>query len=157
MKGPAVITMMTVSALLVTGCGSDDEGDALSTQEWSEAANAICVDVKADENAIPTPQTLEEFASASDQFIALDQQAVAELEDLGLPEGEDAAKADAIVKAFDEFTAAREEVLDAIIEGGSLDELTPEAQTSADAFQTALEEVNQLTQDFGLTDCLVEP
>ncbi len=104
-----------------------------------------------------TVSALEELISASDQIIALDQQAVAELKDLGLPEGDDAAKADAIVKAFDEFTGAREDVLNAIIEGGSIDELTPEAQTSAEAFQTALEDVNQLTQDFGLTDCLVEP
>jgi hypothetical protein len=154
MTSPSVIAMTMVSALLVTSCASDS--DALSTQEWIEAANAICVDVKADENAIPTPQTIEELTTASDQIIELDQQAVAELKDLGLPGGDDAAKADAIVEAFDDFSAAREEVLNAVIAGGSIDELTPEAETLANAFQTALENVNQLTQDFGLSDCLVE-
>jgi hypothetical protein len=156
MARPYVITMMLVPTVLVTGCGSDHGSDALTTQEWIVAANAICVDVKADEAAIPTPQSLEEFTVASDQFIELDQRAVAELEALGLPEGDDADAADAVVKAFDEFSAAREGVVNAVVEGGSLDQLTSEAQALANDFQTALENLNQLTQDFGLTECLVE-
>jgi hypothetical protein len=156
MANPWVIATMMMSALLVTGCGSDGETDALSTQEWIEEVNAICVEVKADQSAIPPPQTLEEFTSSSDQIIVLDQQAVAKLKELGLPDGDDAVKADVIVQAFDEFIAAREEVVDAVIAGGSISELSPEAQTRVEAFQTALENVNQLTQDFGLTDCLVE-
>lgn len=151
------ILAMLVPCVVVTGCGSDSESEALTTQEWTEGVSAICVDVKADQSAIPTPQSLEEFTAASEQITELDQQAVSKLEDLGLPGGDDAAAAEEIVKAFNDFIAAREEVLNAVIAGGSLDELAPEAQALADDFQTALENVYQLTQDFGLTDCLVEP
>lgn len=152
-----VIPKLLVPIVLVTGCGSNNGNDPLTTQEWKEAANVICAEVKADEDAIPTPQNLEEFTVASAQIIELDQQAIAELEALGLPEGDENAVAGEVVEALTEFTAAREEVVNAEVEGSSLEELTPEAQAIADDFQTALESANQLTQDFGLADCLVEP
>lgn len=143
--------------MLVTGCGTNNGSDGLTTEEWKEAANAICADVKADENAIPTPQSLDEFTAASAQIIELDQLAIAELEALGLPEGDEEAAAGGVVEALTEFAAARQEVVNAVLEGGSLEEPTPEALALSDDFQAALKNANQVTQDFGLDDCLIEP
>lgn len=152
-----VIPKLLVPVVLVTGCGSNNGSDALTTEEWKEAASAICAEVKADENAIPTPQSLDDFADASAQIIELDQLAIAELEALGLPEGDEADAAGGVVEALTNFAAARQEVVNAVVEGGSLEELTPEAQALADDFQTALTNANQVAQDLGLDDCVIEP
>lgn len=140
-----------VSTLLVAaGCGDDD--DALTKAEWLVSAEAICADMSAQEDEIPEPQSVEEMAEALDQIAEITDEGIDELKALSAPEGDEEVVA-GIVDAFEALTAAGMAFGDAVVEAGSLDEMTPEAEAAFRDLETAQQRAEETANEYGLTSC----
>jgi hypothetical protein len=157
MSAQRMIVRSAVAGLLlaVSGCGSDDGGGALTKEEWIASADAICADMMAQEEEIPEPQSVEEMVAASEEFFEITRAGIGELKDLGAPEGDEGAVAE-IVAAFEDLVAAGDAFIDAVVESGSLDEMSAEAEDAFRDLETAQQQAKETAESYGLTGCFQE-
>jgi len=83
-KLPGIAVLATVS-LIAAGCG-DDEGDALSKEEFTKQGNAICKKYEADAEKLGSPKSIDEVPEYADKAIALFDKQLGDLRDLTPPE-----------------------------------------------------------------------
>jgi hypothetical protein len=142
----AVVSTLFVAA----GCGDGD--DALTKEEWLASAEAICVGMNAQEDEIPEPQTLEEMAGALERIAEITGEGIDDLKALPAPDGDEENVA-GIVAAFEALTAAGVAFGDAVVEAGSLDEMTPEVEAAFRDLEMAQQQAQEAATDYGLTGC----
>lgn len=142
-----------VTLFVATGCGDDDGGgDALTKEEWLVRAEAICADMIAQEDEIPEPASLEEMVDALDRIAEITDDGIDELKALPAPEGDEEVVA-GIVATFEALTAAGVAFGDAVVEAGSLDEMTPEVEAAFGDLEMAQQQAEEAASDYGLTGC----
>ncbi len=133
---------VTVLLALAAGCGGDS-APAPTKDEFVAQANEICLEGDKELRAAsqdlaaegrPSDEEINQFIS--DEVVPNIEDQAAQIRDLGAPEG-DEDQVNAIVDALDQ--AVEETKADpGGVSGGS---------------GTPFDEVNQLAQDYGLTDC----
>jgi hypothetical protein len=128
-------------ALLVGGCGGDDEPEPLTKDEFTTQANKICSDgneeleAAADElGDAPTEEQIEEFVT--DTVVPNVQEQHDDIADLAAPEGDE-----------DEVEA----ILDAL--QGGIDALEEDPAGAITSGDDPLAEASELAGDYGLTEC----
>lgn len=152
MKKRAIIglgAMLAATAMVFGGCGSDDE-TTLSKAEFTKQANAICVEgnerrkaeyrlkvQELEQKQKKSPGPPEQADLFLDVFIIPFGEMIEELEDLGVPEG-DEKKVD---KIFSEMRQGVE-----ILEGDP---------TLVLGEPTMFDKANKLNAEYGLTGCVV--
>lgn len=146
---------VVATLLVTTGCGDDDGGETLTKGEWLASAEDICADMRAQEDEIPEPQSLEEMADALDRVMEISSEGIEDLKALSAPAGDEAV-VDEIVAAFEALTAAGEAFGDAVAESGSLDEMTPEVEEAFRDLELAQQRAEETATDYGLTGCFAD-
>ena len=150
--GNVLRSAVALTLLVAAGCGEDD---ALTKEEWLASAEAICADMSAQENEIAEPQSLEEMAGALDRIAAITDEGIDELKALSAPEGDEEAVA-GIVAAFEALATAGVDFGDAVVEAGSLDEMTPEVEVLFRELETAQRQAEETAGAYGLTGCFAD-
>jgi hypothetical protein len=145
---------MTVGlAALMIGCG-DGDGETTTTQEWVTAADAICAEMNTQLEPISEPQTIEEFADASAQVNEIWRNGLDELQELDLPDGNEAAATE-VLDAFDQLVDVSLQWSDAVIAAGSMEveDMTPELETLFVELDASSAKARQLAEIVGLQQC----
>jgi hypothetical protein len=146
---------VVATLFVVAGCGDDEGGETITKEEWLSSAEAICADMRAQEDEIPEPQTVEEMADALDRVEEISSEGIEELEALSAPEGDEEI-VDEIVASFEALTAAGVAFGDAVAEAGSLDEMTPEVEAAFRDLELAQQQAEETAADYGLTGCFAD-
>lgn len=142
----ATVTLLSLLVGVVSACGDDSE--RLSADELAEQGNAICTEVDAEfeaafsefpDDAEPTPEQIQEFASVAAEIV---DRAIGRFEDLEPPEDLQEGWDDTLEKA----RAAQD-----VIEEAAED---PEAAaTLFNSEEDPFEEVNAGLEEVGITAC----
>ena len=145
LKIPGLTVLATVS-ILAAGCG-DDEGDALSKEEFTKQGNAICTKYDAEGKKLGDPQSVEEIPAYADKALALFDKQVGEMKELEPPEE---LKAD-----FDKFLATGDDAKKFITDLKSAAEANDEQkiQQVGEEAEARDKESDDLATKLGLTEC----
>jgi hypothetical protein len=109
----------------------------------------------AQEEEIPEPQSVEEMVAASEEFFEITRAGIDELKNLQAPDG-DEGTVDEIVAAFEDLVVAGDAFIDAVVESGSLDEMSAEAEDAFRDLETAQQQAKELAESYGLSGCFSE-
>lgn len=151
-------SVVVATLFVVAGCGDDDGGgggESVTKEEWLASAEAICADMSAQEDEIPEPQTVEEMADALDRVVEITGEGIDDLKALPAPEGDEEV-VDEIVAAFEALNAAGVAFGDAVVEAGSLDEMTPDVEAAFRDLELAQQRAEETATEYGLTGCFAE-
>jgi hypothetical protein len=138
--------------LIVAACGGDDSSSGSSSEpltkaEFVEAADAICVEADEKNNALPEPETLEEFPDVLRQGLEIFEEQLDGLRALTPPE-EGQETIDRAVVLLGEVNEAVSEAAD-LFEDGDLEG----AQAQIESLDVIGEELDELAADYGLAAC----
>ena len=140
------LSLLAAVSLAAAGCG-DDEGDALSKEEFTSQANAICKKYEAESKTLGEPESIEEIPEFADKALALFDEQLGEMRELEPPE-ELKEDYDAFLKTGDESKKFVEDLKSAAESGDEqqiqqIGEQADEREKSSDALATKI----------GLTEC----
>jgi len=137
---------------VVAACGGDDSSSGSSSEpltkaEFVEAADAICAEADVKNNALPEPETLEEFPDVLRQGLEIFEKQLNDLQALTPPE-EGRESIDRAVVLLGEVNEAVSEAAD-LFEDGELEG----AQARIEDLDPIGEELDELAADYGLAAC----
>lgn len=145
LKIPGVAVLAAVS-LLAAGCG-DDEGGALSKEDFTKQGNAICAKYEKESKTLGDPQSVEEIPAYADKALALFDKQLGEMRELEPPEE---LKSD-----FNAFIATGDDAKKFITDLKSAAEANDEQaiQKVGEEAETRDKESDDLATKIGLTEC----
>jgi hypothetical protein len=98
--------LATVLVLALAGCGGDD---SLSRSEWTEQANAICLETLEKVEALGRPSTSDDYLRVTPGANKLGREAIERLRDLKAP-GEIEDQAREMINGYEESIKQQERV-----------------------------------------------
>ena len=144
LKAPMILAgLLAALALIAAGCGGDDEGEALTKEEFIAQADEICatgdeeISASADEefgDLKEEPPAEEQEAFLSEVVAPNYESQLAEIRELNPPE-EDAEEVEALLSALEELIAQLRDDPAAVLEA------------------TEPPEASILAQEYGLQNC----
>jgi hypothetical protein len=142
MRATRVLVVVAMAGLFVAACG-DDDGESITKDDFVEQANAICADGNDELDAAGEDVDFNDedafSAFVTDELVPSVRQQIADIRDLGFPEGD-------------------EDELDAILDDASadVDNIEDDPASVGEAFsnnEDPFDDVNQRLNDYGLTEC----
>jgi hypothetical protein len=144
-----------VLVVVAASCGGDDDGgDTLTKQEWTVAADSICVELNEQLEAIPEPQTAEEMVATGAEVAEISRTSLRELRAL-VPAEQDQEVVNEILDAYEELIDVGEEFLQAAAAANWPEEASEEVAALFDELEQATETAQELSEGYGLQECFL--
>lgn len=144
-----------VLVVVAASCGGDDDGgDTLTKQEWTVAADSICVELNEQLEPIPEPQTAEEMVATGAEVAEISRTSLRELRAL-VPAEQDQEAVNEILDAYEELVDVGEEFLRAAAAANWPEEASAEVAALFDELEQATETAQELSEGYGLQECFL--
>ena len=142
-----------VAAVLISGCGGEGSGqsaglqDRLSHEELDRAASEICDRIDEQVDALPDPQSEDEYADFLTSLIALSEKGIADLNELQPPTADEATYEE-MIGALESAVRVLRQEQDVITEG----DLAALKDLNID-FEKASADFDRLARELDLSGC----